>query len=306
MTIEEMNNRKKELGYSYEQIASLSGIPLSTVRKVLGGKTQMPRYKTVQALSACLSPDKAVSSGKDAGNSADRKAEGLAYSYPKPAGAGMVAETAAAYGAAVVPAGQAAAKGMPQQKKQGEYTLEDYLALPEERRVELIDGVIYDMSAPTGFHQLIAGQIHAMILAYIRSKKGKCLPFISPIDVQLDCDNRTIVQPDVIILCDTGKYTPARIVGAPDFVVEVFSPSTRSKDIFIKLNKYRSAGVREYWMVDPKKKKVYIYRFEHNDDYDVYSFRDRIPVGIYDGDLTIDFSEIDDFVSPWMGDGNEA
>ena len=126
------------------------------------------------------------------------------------------------------------------------------------------------------------------------------MPFISPIDVQLDSDDKTIIQPDVIVLCDKNKYTPARIIGAPDFVAEVLSPSTRSRDMFLKLNKYRSAGVLEYWMIDPEKKIIITYLFGKDDDYSVYSFRDVIPVGIYNGELTIDFSQIDDFVSDWM------
>ena len=70
--------------------------------------------------------------------------------------------------------------------------------------------------------------------------------------------------------------------------------------MFLKLNKYRSAGVLEYWMIDPEKKIIITYLFGKDDDYSVYSFRDVIPVGIYNGELTIDFSQIDDFVSDWM------
>ena len=116
--------------------------------------------------------------------------------------------------------------------------------------MELIDGVLYDMAAPTGIHQVVGGEIHAMLREYIRSKKGRCLPMYSPIDVQLDCDNKTIVQPDVLVLCDTSRLSGNTIWGAPDFVVEVLSKSTRKKDMFVKLNKYMNAGVREYWMVD--------------------------------------------------------
>ena len=126
------------------------------------------------------------------------------------------------------------------------------------------------------------------------------MPFISPVDVQLDCDDRTIVQPDLLILCDKDKYTPARIIGAPDFVAEVLSRSTRTKDIFIKLNKYRNAGVREYWIIDPAKKTVMVWDFENDDTVNIYGFRDSIPVGIYEGELVIDFSVIDDYVTPWM------
>jgi len=274
MTVHEMNERKRELGLTYGQIARMSGVPESTVRKVLGGFTKAPRYATLQALSRVLGRGEAVS-------------EAYPVPYPEAEQPSVLRDASAVY-------------KINTEKKQGEYTLEDYLALPDERRVELIDGVIYDMSAPTGYHQLIAAHLHTLLFNWISEKGGSCMPFVSPVDVQLDCDDRTIVQPDVLILCDKSKYTPARIVGAPDFVAEVLSKSTKSKDIFIKLNKYRTAGVREYWIIDPDKKKVMVWHFENEDDYDLYSFRDRIPVGIYGGELVIDFAVIDDLVTPWM------
>ena len=275
LTVEEMREKKRELGYSYEMIAELSGVPVSTVRKVLGGSTKAPRSATLQALSHAFGQD-SIRQGNEAYRClADRHAQN-----PQ-----VLREAEAAYGP---------------EKERGSYTLEDYLALPDERRVELIDGVFYDMSAPTGYHQLVAGHLYSILLSWIRGKKGDCMPFISPVDVQLDCDNKTIVQPDVLILCDKSKYTPARIVGAPDYVAEILSKSTRRKDIFIKLSKYKNAGVREYWMIDPDRKTVMVWNFEKDDEVQMYGFRDRIPVGIYNGECVIDFAEIDDLVTPWM------
>lgn len=181
MNLEQMKERKRELGYTYEQIAELSGVPLGTVQKVFCGATASPRYDTLCALEQVF----------------QKKEECF------------VKEAATAYGV----------------KKQGEYTVEDYRALPDDQRVELIDGVLYDMAAPTGIHQVVGGEIHAMLREYIRSKKGRCLPMYSPIDVQLDCDNKTIVQPDVLVLCDTSRLSGNTIWGAPDFVVEVLSKS---------------------------------------------------------------------------------
>ena len=89
--------------------------------------------------------------------------------------------------------------------RNGSYTLDDYYALPDEQRVELIDGYFYDMSAPTFHHQSIGGEIYRQIANYILERKGSCRPFIAPVDVQLDCDNKTMVQPDVGIICDTSK-----------------------------------------------------------------------------------------------------
>ena len=177
-------------------------------------------------------------------------------------------------------------------KRQGEYTLEDYYALPDDQRVELIDGVIYDMSSPLSVHQLLTGKIHFQLLQYVEKNGGSCMPMISPMDVQLDMDNRTMVEPDVLVVCDRSKVKRRCIYGAPDFVVEVLSESTKKKDMFLKLNKYQNAGVREYWMVDPKSKRVIVYELEKEEGPVIYGFDAKIPVGIYDGKCVIDFEEI--------------
>jgi len=177
-------------------------------------------------------------------------------------------------------------------KKQGSYTLEDYYALPDERRVELIDGVFYDMGAPTSVHQLFAGEFHRQIKNYVKKKKGNCIPLISPVDVQLDRDDKTMVQPDVLIVCERKKVILRCVYGAPDFVVEVLSPSTRKKDMTKKLQKYMDAGVREYWIVDPRQKRVLVYDFSKGNEPVLYGFQDEIPVGLYGGDLKIDMKEV--------------
>ena len=177
-------------------------------------------------------------------------------------------------------------------KPQGTYTVEDYYRIPDERRVELIDGVIYDMSAPTSFHQLISGFIHARLLSFVTEKKGTCIPIISPVDVQLNCDNKTMIQPDVIIVCDRDKIVRRCVYGAPDFIIEVLSPSTRKKDMVIKLNKYFEAGVREYWMIDPDKKEIWVYDFSAEETPASYSFDDKVPIAIWDNECSIDFKEI--------------
>lgn len=184
------------------------------------------------------------------------------------------------------------------QKKRN--TIADYYALPEEKRVELIDGVFYDMAAPDTKHQFLIGEIHAALLEYVRKNRKKCLPFVSPIDVQLDQDEYTMLQPDILVLCDRGKLLGTHIMGAPDLVIEVLSPSTLKRDITLKLQKYTLAGVREYWIVDKKNKRVIVYWLDEDnnperDALSVYTFRDKIPVGIWDGACEIDFAEIDDF-----------
>ena len=184
-----------------------------------------------------------------------------------------------------------------QVKRQGEYTLEDYYALPDERRVELIDGVIYDMSAPSSIHQLIGTEIWERLKDYIKEKKGTCIPFAAPLDVQLDCDDRTMLQPDVMVVCDRSKIIRRCIYGAPDFIAEILSPSTRKKDIMIKLKKYIEAGVAEYWIVDPDKKKVVVYDFAHEELPVIYGFDAEIPVGIFNGECRVNFAEIYEYIS---------
>ena len=177
-------------------------------------------------------------------------------------------------------------------KRQGEYTLEDYYAIPDERRVELIDGIIYDMAAPSFTHQLLNGKIYNRLDTFVSKKKGKCVPAMSPIDVQLDCDDKTMVQPDVIVVCDRDKIIDRCLYGAPDFVVEVLSPSSTKRDTAIKLRKYKEAGVKEYWMVDPDKKKVIVYDWTKSEIPMVYGFDSKAPVGIFCGECEIDFAEI--------------
>lgn len=184
----------------------------------------------------------------------------------------------------------------PPEKKQGEYTLEDYYALPDERRVELIDGVIYDMSAPTLLHQLIGGEVYTAIRKYIDEKGGNCLPFYAPVDVRLDCDDKTMVQPDVLILCDDAKKTKRYIMGAPDFCLEVISESTRRKDYIKKLQKYTDAGVKEYWIIDPFQKILLVHHWK--DDYapHMYPLQGKVGLALYDDELLIDLDTIADLI----------
>ena len=109
------------------------------------------------------------------------------------------------------------------------------------------------LAAPSSGHQAFGGYIFKILLDYVLTHKGSCVPLMSPIDVRLDEDDQTAVQQDVLIVCDRNKFQNGRVFGAPDFLVEVLSPSTRKKDMYLKLFKYMNAGVREYWIVDPEK-----------------------------------------------------
>lgn len=177
-------------------------------------------------------------------------------------------------------------------KKQGEFTVDDYYAIPEDVRVELIDGVIYYMGAPTTKHQSLVTEILYILMEHVKKNKGCCKVFCAPVDVQLDCDEKTMVQPDVLVVCDENKINKGGIFGAPDLVVEVLSPSTRKKDMSVKLVKYMGAGVREYWIVDPDAKRVIVYDWEQEEILNIYGFGDKVPVGIFGGKCEVEFSDM--------------
>lgn len=177
-------------------------------------------------------------------------------------------------------------------KEYGEYTLEDYYALPDDVRAELIDGVIYDMSAPSIVHQQLAGELYTCLKDFVRKRGRQCLPLFAPVDVQLDMDDKTMVQPDVLVLCNRSKLKERVIYGAPDMVIEILSQTTWKKDVYLKLGKYQHAGVREYWLVDPDKKKVIVYDLEHTEVPVIYGFEDQIPVRVFNDECVVDLAEI--------------
>ena len=179
---------------------------------------------------------------------------------------------------------------MPALAQEKFYTIDDIYALPNGERAELIDGQIYYMAPPTRKHQQIAGELFAIIREYIRKHNGSCEVDIAPFAVFLNEDNRNYVEPDISVICDPGKLTDKGCSGAPDWIIEIVSPGTRRMDYFTKLFKYRTAGVHEYWIVDPDKKRITVYDFEEEDTRD-YTFSDSVKVNIYD-DLFIDFSDI--------------
>ena len=323
LTIKEMLVMKKEFGFSYEYIAEKSGVPLSTVQKVFSKTTGTPRMKTIETLNKAFDEQdmaRFAVINNPTGCLADDNSNNFAftstdYGDMNPTACSIVCEEEAPYSVADSKTGivndnsgsydmfdgTEALKHNDRidglNNNQNDKTIEDYIALPEGTRVELIDGVFYDMAAPTTIHQKIGFYITSELEKYIDSNKGKCVAFIAPTDVQLDCDNKTIVQPDVLVVCNRDKITKARIVGAPDLAIEVLSESNWYHDVVRKERKYRNAGVREYWIVVPEKKTVLVYEFEKGTLPIEYTFQDKIPVGIWDGKCVIDFAVLFEKIS---------
>ena len=162
------------------------------------------------------------------------------------------------------------------------YTIEDIYALPDGERAELIDGKIYYMAPPSTRHQRIISDIHYRIKDYIIKNNGECEVLPAPFAVFLNRDDKNYVEPDISVICDKDKITDKGCNGAPDWIIEIISPGNKEMDYFKKLFKYQAAGVREYWIVDPIKEIVMVYRFE-KETMEEYSFGEDVPVGIYDG-----------------------
>jgi len=261
MTIQEMIEEKKKLGLSNKIISDLSGVPLGTVQKIFSGSTTTPRYETLQALQSLFNRNP----------SPDMVMEGSTYNV----GTSAIKKT----------------------DDRNDKTLDDYMALPEGTRIEMIDGVFYDMAAPTFIHQRIGAMIFNVFENFVNANGGPCVPSIAPTDVQLDSDDKTMVQPDVLVVCDRKKIIKARVVGAPDLIVEVLSPSNWYMDMLRKKKKYQAAGVREYWIVIPEQKTVLVYDFEKSSEEIEYTFEDKVPVAIWDNKCEVDFKFIDDKIS---------
>lgn len=161
------------------------------------------------------------------------------------------------------------------------YTIDDIYSLPDGERAELIDGKIYYMAPPNTKHQRLVHFFDREIGNYIQNNNGECEVLPASFAVFLNEDEINYVEPDISVICDRDKITDKGCNGAPDWIIEIVSPGNKPMDYFTKLFKYRSAGVREYWIVDPTREVVTVYRFE-KETMEQYSFGEDIPVGLYE------------------------
>lgn len=170
-------------------------------------------------------------------------------------------------------------------KGKWQYTVADIEALPEGVRAELIDGELFVIMNPPGTrHQGLLGNLFFQLKQYVMEKEGACQVYPAPFGVQIKNDIHNYVEPDISLICRDERLDERGCHGAPDLVIEVVSPSNRKMDYVRKLALYREAGVREYWIVDPKHDQVTVYDLEHGKEPVLHPFTERIRVGIY-GDL---------------------
>ena len=292
MTLEEMKRIREERGYSLAVLSEYSGVPLGTLQKIFSGETLAPRQATVKAIERVLLGEEQVFQGKsyrygERGNVSPALVQKTARQYVVRADASEILSQDGL---------QENAAADPRFIHKGKYTLKDYYALPEDKRVELIDGTFYDMSSPSTIHQHLAGLAYHQIISWIHEKKGSCIPFISPMDVQLDMDDKTMVEPDVMIVCDPSKIKRRCIYGAPDFLMEIVSPWSKKRDYVIKQAKYALAGVREYWIIDPDRNILIQYDFEGEGIPTILPLEGEAGLNIYGGECKINLSEMAEWI----------
>ena len=177
------------------------------------------------------------------------------------------------------------------------YTYEDYLRFSDDDRVEIIDGIVYDMSpAPLRKHQSISRELFLKIGNYLAQQS--CEIYSAPFDVvfsekgKKDSEIKNVVQPDLSIICDKNKLNDKGCLGAPDWIIEILSPSTSSKDLNEKYFLYEKFGVKEYWIVEPSEQIVLVYSLKSGKYENTFRYtKEDSAVTIFE-DLSINLSEI--------------
>ena len=154
-----------------------------------------------------------------------------------------------------------------------EYSYSDYMKWQFQERVEIIMGKIFPMSAPTTLHQHIIGELFFNIYSFF--KYTSCNVILSPIDVRLPVGKqgntfKTVVQPDLCVICDKSKIVTQGIIGAPDLVVEILSPSNRQIEMHEKFEAYQASLVREYWIIHPGEQWMLQYVLNENNLYELH------------------------------------
>jgi Uma2 family endonuclease len=188
---------------------------------------------------------------------------------------------------------------IPEKNTNRRFTYEDYLTWKGDQRWEVIEGAAYAMSpAPSRRHQDISREIEVQIAEYLKGKE--CKVYYAPFDVRLPEGDEneeqieTVVQPDILVVCDKSKLDDKGCLGAPDIVIEILSPDTSTRDKIEKFALYERHGVKEYWIVDPADNTVMVFALVENREYGkprIYSEKDSITTPILD-EIAIDLKQV--------------
>lgn len=293
MTIEEMRKCKDDHGYSYDTISEQSGVPASTIFKIFTGISKSPRKRTLDAIELGLRK----LTGEGTGTFPYGQGKGIRYQAPGHPVTPYVSETALQYGLEDGSLMQRNSRlyitnpdGTHTWLRQGYYTAEDYDSLPESIHAEFIDGYIIEMDAPSVQHQKCVTFLLTRISSYIEETGADCEPGIAPTNVMLFNDESKILEPDILVTCEDSKITSYGIIGAPDFVAEILSKSTKRYDMNLKASLYKKAGVKVYWMIDPDREQVMIHDFEAGDTVSIHTFDEKLTLRLHGNELRIDFT----------------
>lgn len=164
-----------------------------------------------------------------------------------------------------------------------DFTLTYIENLPENIRAELIDGQIFYLAAPQLIHQELIGDLYFQIRSYIEAQAGNCKIYVAPVSVRLSEDDKNYLEPDIIVICDSTKLKEDGCHGAPDLIIEVASKSTQKRDYGLKMAKYRSAGVKEYWVIDPQRQTIMVYWFENETMNELHGIHDEVEFHLFPG-----------------------
>jgi len=278
MDAKELKLRKKALGLTTAQIALMCELPVGTVSKIFTGETRNPSYLTIDKIDRVLAHEEMLARVRAYVDAI------LAYIKDHPDEDVDQIQFEKNY---------RREHGL-DNAHMGKVTAQMLDEIGEDRRIELIDGHLIINEYPNMRHQMLVQNLGRKIDDYIRSNDGKCRMFSVGVNVFIDEDDYTLVGPDIVVLCDDSRMNEMGIVGPPDWVIEVTSPSTRGRDYGKKMHKYMDGGVREYWIIDLEKEKVTTYIEGEPMMAYVYSFEDEIPVYIYCGELKIRVNEVDE------------
>lgn len=296
MDVSDLKERKKRLKLTSARLADLAGLPVSTVSKIMTGETKNPSYVTVEKLDRALSREEMMSRLK-----AYRDAL-FAYMKEHPEDPVDQRQFEKKYRREHHLTNAPLPFAVPEDQKEtfGNLALWDHERVTtgvlheigEDKMIELLDGHLIFNEAPSLSHQMLVQKLGKKIDRFIEEHHGKCRMFNVGVNVYPDEEEETLLIPDLAILCDDAKLFEGGIMGAPDWVIEVVSESTRHRDYNEKMHKYMCSGTREYWIVDAATERVTTYIAGEPMMVYIYSFEDAVPVRIYEGALKIRMNEI--------------
>lgn len=296
MSIEELRKRKKALKITTAGLACMVELPVSTVSKIMTGETKNPSYTTIELIDTALSKleqQKRVSAFVE---------EYGKYLRENPDFSGSSLEFEPIYREKNNLTDAPIPFAVPRREKESEgnlalntgkgITISEYLKLSTDEYTELINGKLIFAQFPGMRHQQVVRALGFYLQTVIKENNGKCRVYSVGFNLQLDEFDNTLLGPDIIVCCDRLQENELGLIGAPDWIIEVTSPSTRRKDYREKLAKYLEAGVREYWIIDLQKDIVTVYLGGEPTLSYLYQFSDDIPVGIYDGKLSVNLDKL--------------